>query len=98
CGYSAAMLAEGQFNSAFRQVLTKEVDRAETYLVRGAVLAELVPRNVQIDVALFAAGGRAVLDAIRRIDYNVWKLRPTVSKPRKLWLLARCWWGVRGGR
>jgi hypothetical protein len=41
-----------------------------------------------VDVTLFVRGGRATLEAIERIDYNVWAKRPVVSKFRKARLLA----------
>jgi phytoene/squalene synthetase len=37
----------------------------------------------------------AILKAIRRIDYNVWQKRPTVSKTTKLGLLLRAWWNTK---
>jgi hypothetical protein len=33
-----------------------------------------------VDVALFIAGGRAILAAAERIGYDVWTRRPEVSK------------------
>ena len=86
------MFAGGVYNTAFRELLAEQVARAEALLRKGQTLAADVPRWLQIDVALFADGGLAILDAIRRIDYNVWAQRPTVSKWRKTRLLARAVW------
>ena len=91
-GYDEAMFARRESNDAFRCVLHAEVDRAEEFLRAGLPLAEQVPSELRVDVALFARGGLAVLDAIRRIDYDVWRVRPTVSRRMQLRLLARCWW------
>ncbi len=46
----------------------------------GLPLADRVPRWFAGDVRLFAHGGFATLDAIRRIDFDVLRVRPTVSK------------------
>ena len=70
-----------------------EVDRAESYLRGGEPLVELVPRELRLEVALFVGGGLAILQAIRRADYDVWRRRPTVSRcaqarPARAWLVA----------
>ena len=91
-GYTAGMFAGREFNPAFRQLLADEVDRAEQYLRGGEPLVDLVPRELRVDIALFLAGGLAILDAIRRIDYNVWARRPVVSKAQQFGLLLGCWW------
>lgn len=95
-GYSEKRFAARRADTEFRQMLRHEVDRAESYLVAGRPLGELVPAELRVDVALFVDGGLAVLSAIRRIDYDVWTKRPTVGKLQKLRLLASAWWRTRG--
>ncbi len=56
-----------------------------------------MPPELQLDVALFVHGGLAILEAIRRQDYDVWTARPKVSKWEKLGLVARCWWRLQRG-
>lgn len=82
----------GQATPAFRRALAIEVARAESYLRSGQTLVERVPPVLRSQVGLFVAGGLSVLEAIRRRDYDVWTKRPTVSRMRKLQLVARCWW------
>ena len=94
-GYSEAMFERREANQAFRQMLAAEVDRAEKFLHKGQPLIERMPRSLRLDVALFIAGGLAVLDAIRQVDYDVWSVRPTVSRAGKLKLLLRSWWTLR---
>jgi phytoene synthase len=91
-GYDEAMFARHEFNAQFRRLLADEVDRAETFFRAGESLVELVPPALRIDVRLFVDGGLAILRAIRRIDYKVWRTRPVVGKWTKLRLLARAWW------
>ena len=91
-GYTPEMFGRREFNPAFRGLLAAEVDRAESYLRAGEPLIARVPPSLRVDVSLFVAGGLAILEAIRRIDYNVWLRRPVVSRRQKFGLLAHCWW------
>jgi squalene synthase HpnC len=91
-GYTPEMFARRQYNPAFRRALEQQVEQAQNFLQAGAPLVERMPGRLRVDIALFVAGGLDILDAIRRLNYNVWAHRPTVSKSRQLWLLARCWW------
>jgi len=95
-GYSEAMFERGECNAAFRAALACEVERAENYLRAGQPLIERMPRELRIDIALFAAGGLAIARAIRRENFDVWRRRPVVGKWAQLKLLAGCWWRTRG--
>jgi squalene synthase HpnC len=97
-GYDEAMFRMREANGAFRSLLAAEVAEAEEWLRRGLPLVRRVPRQLRLDVSLFVHGGLAILDEIRRQDYDVWARRPTVSKARKLRLAARCWWQLRRAR
>jgi phytoene/squalene synthetase len=90
-GYSEQLLSAGVENEAFRELMQTEVDRAESFLRAGAPLTRFVPKWLSLDVAMFIEGGLAILREIRRADYRVISDRPTVSKGRQLWLVARCW-------
>lgn len=92
-GYDSGMLARREYNQAFRQLLAAEVFRAETLLLRGATLADRVAPELSLEVRLFVEGGLAILNAIRKVDYNVWAMRPTVTKVQKGKIFFRCWWG-----
>jgi squalene synthase HpnC len=90
--FQRANLERGGAIDALRRALRIEVDRAESYLLGGRELVELVPRELRVEVSLFLAGGLSVVDAIRRQDHDVWRRRPTVSAAKKLRLLVGCWW------
>jgi squalene synthase HpnC len=94
-GFTEDDFARGVCNDAFRRLLAEHVDLAEGYLHAGSPLAAKMPPGLRLPVALFAAGGLAILEAIRRADYDVWTRRPTVSKWEKLRLVAKCWWELR---
>jgi phytoene/squalene synthetase len=48
-----------------------------------------VEKHLALDIELFSRGGLEILNAIERQGYDVLKRRPVISKPRKLWLVAR---------
>lgn len=87
-----------QCDANFRALMQFQVDRAEALFRRGEPLADLVDRDLRIDLQLFTAGGRAVLRAIERQNYDVLTHRPTISRQRKAWLalraLAQRWAGA----
>lgn len=91
-GWDDACFAAGQCNDAFRELLQPLVELAELKLVQGESLAGRVPPDLRLPVRAFVAGGRAVLAAIRRQQYDVWTRRPTVGRLTKLRLLAQAWW------
>jgi squalene synthase HpnC len=97
-GYDEAAFARRECNDAFRQLLAVEVDRAAGWLREGAPLARKMPDGLRLPVALFVAGGQAILEAIRRRQFDVWTRRPTVSRTEKLRLFFRCWWTLQFGR
>jgi squalene synthase HpnC len=96
-GCDLSSLVPGQPSDAFRQVLKAEVAEAEGWLHRGLPLVGMVPEELRLDVALFVQGGLAIVEAIRRQDYDVWSHRPEVGKMEKLRLAARCWWQLHRG-
>ena len=96
-GYDLADFARRESTDAFRRLMAFEVDEAESWLRRGWPLVRLVSDELRLPVALFVHGGLAILDAIRRADYDVWTARPTVTKWEKLRLLGQCWWRLKRG-
>jgi phytoene/squalene synthetase len=99
-GYDEAMFARRECNDAFRRLLASQVQFAEKLLGDGLPLAARMPQGLKLPVALFAQGGLAILEAIRRQNFDVWTHRPTVSKLKKLRLVLGAWWKLkhRGSR
>ncbi|MFO0805157.1 MAG: squalene synthase HpnC [Gemmataceae bacterium] len=92
-GCSDDELAARRCTPAFRELMRFEVDRTNGFFDRGAKLLPLLPGDARGNVELFLAGGRAILQAIERIDYDVLSRRPEVSKWRKARLLAKAMFG-----
>ena len=73
----------------FIELMKFEVQRARDWFARGLPLAKKVSRELALDIELFSRGGQEILHAIERQGFDVLTRRPVISKPRKLWLVAR---------
>src|ERR1700733_9026603 len=74
---------------AFRALMRFEVQRARDWLSRRLPLIAQVDSELAIDLDLFSRGGQEILNAIEKQNYAVLGNRPSISKPRKLSLVAR---------
>jgi squalene synthase HpnC len=75
--------------NAFREMMKFEVERAREWFAQGLPLIAKVERELATDIELFSRGGQEILNAIVRQDYAVLGRRPSISKARKLALVAR---------
>ncbi len=82
-------IAQRRATPAFLEMMKFEVARAREWFQMGLPLAKMVDKHLALDIELFSCGGLEILNAIERQRYDVLKRRPVISKPRKLWLLAR---------
>ena len=88
-GVSESQIAEGIFNSQFRDLMRFEVERARQWFARGFPLVKMVDRSLALDLELFSRGGLAILQAIEKQDFNVLARRPSLSGLRKVELALR---------
>ena len=56
---------------------------------KGLPLADQVDRRLAVDLELFSRGGMAILELIRRQDYDTIRQRPKLGKLGRLGLLLR---------
>jgi squalene synthase HpnC len=84
-----ADLAARNNSRGFLEMMRFEVQRAREWFDRGLPLADIVGRDLAIDIELFSRGGQEILNAIERQGYAVLGRRPVISKQRKLALVAR---------
>ncbi len=82
-GFTDADLEAKRCTPEFRELMRFEVERARGYFDRGEKLLPLLPREARIDVDLFIRGGRAILHAIERSQFDVFTQRPEVTKWQK---------------
>ena len=88
-GVSEESIRNSENTPAFREMMKFEVQRAREWFAQGLPLVKKVNRELAIDLDLFSRGGLEVLNAIERQEYAVLGRRPSISKARKLALVAR---------
>jgi len=88
-GVTADDIAARRATPRFIEMMKFEVERARGWFARGLPLIKTVSRELAVDLELFSRGGQEILNAIERQGFDVLKQRPVISKPRKLWLVAR---------
>ena len=82
-------LAQKRNTAAFCKMMKFEVERAREWFKQGLPLISQVDRELAVDLELFSRGGQEILNAIERQEFKVLGRRPSISKPRKLALVAR---------
>ncbi len=88
-GVDKQVIAAGGATPDFLRLMKFEVERAREWFERGLPLVKAVDRDLAIDIELFTRGGQEILNAIERQGFDVLASRPAISKPRKLWLVAK---------
>jgi len=88
-GVDEDQLRNGHCNDNYRNLIQFEVDRTEKLFEEGQALLPMLEPTVRRQVSLFGQGGRAVLQAIRRQNYDTLSKRPSISKMQKSRLVIR---------
>jgi len=73
----------GHCDENFRDLLRFEVNRTAELFDRGTALLPLLRPAVRMQISLFGKGGRSVMSAIRRQNYDTLSRRPALSKIQK---------------
>jgi squalene synthase HpnC len=82
-GVTEDQIRAGRCDDNYRRLLRFEVERTLPMFAEGRQLLPMLRAPVRRQVALFGAGGMAVLDAIRRQDYDTLTRRPKLSRWQK---------------
>lgn len=85
-GYSLEELQARRFTPAFRNLMREAVQLARDFFYRGLPLVRRVDRRLAVDIELFSRGGLRVLERIEKLDYNVLRARPVISRTERLGL------------
>ncbi|MFQ5879896.1 MAG: squalene synthase HpnC [Dehalococcoidia bacterium] len=88
-GYSQEELRLGVVNRSFVALLRFQIARTRDLFRRGLELVPMVDGRLRLDLKLFTMGGLRVLDAIERIDYDIFRRRPALARWEKGWLMVR---------
>jgi len=86
-GVDETDIAAGRATPACKNLVRAQVERTRDLFAAGLPLIDRVHGHLRVDIALFARGGLAVLDRIKRADYDTLSRRPIISTPTKLRLL-----------
>ena len=76
-------------NDGFRALMAFEVSRTRELFDKGLGLLDIVDGRLKVDLKLFSLGGLAVLKALERNGYDVFRRRPQLSRWQKATLFAR---------
>jgi phytoene synthase len=96
-GISRADLEQRRVTPAFRALMRFQIDRARRYFDSGGRVVRLFPPDgSRLTVRLLQKTYAGILDAIERLDYDVFRSRAYVSASRKLMILGRAMWTERG--
>jgi squalene synthase HpnC len=88
-GVSEEDIASDRNTPDFCSMMKFEVERARDWFTQGLPLVDKVDHELAIDLDLFSRGGQEILNAIERQGFAVLGRRPSISRPRKLALVAR---------
>ena len=79
-GVSVDDLRERRMTPGFVSLMRHEVEGARAMLIEGAALNRLVDRRLRRDILMFAGGGLAILRAVERVGFDVFRMRPSLGK------------------
>jgi len=92
-GVTPAGLAAHASSREFIDLMRHEAGVARAMLVEGGELHKRVDKRLRRDIVMFAGGGLAILRALERVNYDVFRRRPELAK---LDYLKLGWSAIRG--
>ncbi len=87
-GYTETDLRSSAMDARFRGLMTFQVARTRALFLRGRPLLGMVRGRLRFELDLIWRGGVAILDAIERSGYDVFRTRPVVGRADRLRILA----------
>jgi squalene synthase HpnC len=78
-GVDPAQLAAWHADANWRALMKFEVDRARALMLSGAPLALRLPGRIGWELRLVVQGGLRILEAIERVEYDVFTRRPKLG-------------------
>jgi squalene synthase HpnC len=79
-GVTVEKLGAGSVDANFVALIDHEIRYTRDLLERGAALHDLVDRRLRRDIRMFAGGGLAILRAIEKAGYDLFRRRPKLTK------------------
>jgi squalene synthase HpnC len=78
-GVSEAELGGGPASPAWRALMRFEVERARALMLSGTPLVRRLPGRIGWELRLMVQGGLRILEAIEKVEYDVFRRRPTLQ-------------------
>ena len=78
-GVSEAELASGPATPAWRALMRFEVERARALMLSGSPLVHRLPGRIGWELRLMVQGGLRILEAIEKVEYDVFRRRPALA-------------------
>ena len=91
-GVPESQVADGRCDGAWHGLMRFEVGRARALMLEGAPLATRLPGRIGWELRLVVQGGLRILEAIERVDYDVFRRRPRLQRLDWLAVLWRAMW------
>jgi squalene synthase HpnC len=91
-GVTQDAIEQGRTGPDWRALMRFEVDRARALMLEGAPLATRLPGRIGWELRMVVQGGLRILEAIERVDFDVFRRRPRL---KRLDWLAVGWRAVR---
>ncbi|MDB5933419.1 MAG: hpnC [Massilia sp.] len=88
----SAQLDHWHADSRWRALMAFQVDRARALMLSGAPLALRLPGRIGWELRLVVQGGLRILEAIERVDYDVFTRRPKLGSLDWIVLAWRALW------
>jgi squalene synthase HpnC len=85
-GVSEDDILHGRTGPAWRALVRFEVERARALMLEGAPLARRLPGRIGLELRMVVQGGLRILEAIERVEYDVFRRRPRLK--RLDWLIV----------
>jgi squalene synthase HpnC len=79
-GVTQDAIEQGRADPAWRALMRFEVDRARALMLEGAPLATRLPGRIGWELRMVVQGGLRILEAIERVDYDVFRRRPRLKR------------------
>jgi squalene synthase HpnC len=87
-GYTETEFGKGTADGRFRDLMRFQVARTAEFFDAGAPLVSEVGRHLRLELAVTVRGGRAILEKIARVDFDVLSRRPALTAWDKLSLVT----------
>ena len=83
-GVDESTIRDREPTPEYRQLMQFQVERTRDLFRDGYCLYEHLERDFRLEFSAITAGGLSVLDAIEQLDYDTLRVRPTVSRAKKV--------------